>query len=78
MDPSVTKSLLSEESNVLRIFIVFLPNTVTVIKLRIMVWARHAARIRQMCAKVWVRNMMKPLVQLVQTVKIEGNCEYIQ
>jgi len=43
-----------------------------------MVWARHAVRIRQMRAKFWVRNMMKPLVQLVQNEKIEGACEYIQ
>ena len=78
LDPSITKSLLSGESNVLRRFIVFVTNTVTIIKLRMMVWARHVARVRQMCAKVRVRNMIKPLVLLVQTVKIEGSCEYIQ
>lgn len=63
MAPSVTKSLLSGESNVLRRFIVFVPNIVTIIKLRMMVWARHAACMRQIRAKVWVRNIMKPLVQ---------------
>jgi hypothetical protein len=63
LDSSVTKSLLSGEINVLRRFIVFVPNTVTIIILRMMVWARHAARIRQICAKVWVRNIMKPFVQ---------------
>jgi len=30
-----------------------------------------------MRAKVRVRNVMKPLVQLAQKKKMEGNCEYI-